>query len=72
MNLENFLDKAYHGTSLRDLPDQPVAALKGVSEEDGELLLKAFHVKTIRDLAQLKYVAWAQAIVTLAEGEKAG
>ena len=34
-----------------------------------KLLLAAFNVKTVRDLAQLKYVKWAQAIVTLADTE---
>jgi len=46
-----------------------VSALQGVSEGDAELLAKAFNVKTIKDLANLKYVRWAQAIVTLADTE---
>lgn len=69
MNLNKALDKAYEGKSLKELADAPVAALAGVSEADAELLLKAFNVKTIRDLAQLKYVRWAQGIVSLADGE---
>jgi hypothetical protein len=69
MNLNKALDKAYEGKSLKELADAPVAALAGVSEADAELLQKAFNVKTIRDLAQLKYVRWAQGIVNLADGE---
>ncbi len=69
MNLNKALDKAYEGKSLKELADAPVAALAGVSEADAELLQKAFNVKTIRDLAQLKYVRWAQGIVSLADGE---
>lgn len=69
MNLNKALDKAYEGKSLKELADAPVAALAGVSEADAEALLKAFNVKTIRDLAQLKYVRWAQGIVSLADGE---
>lgn len=69
MNLNKALDKAYEGKSLKELVDAPVAALAGVSEADAEALLKAFNVKTIRDLAQLKYVRWAQGIVSLADGE---
>lgn len=69
MNLNKALDKAYEGKSLKELADAPVAALAGVSDADAELLLKAFNVKTIRDLAQLKYVRWAQGIVSLADGE---
>lgn len=69
MNLNKALDKAYEGKSLKELADAPVAALAGVSEADAALLQKAFNVKTIRDLAQLKYVRWAQGIVSLADGE---
>lgn len=69
MNLNKALDKAYEGKSLKELADAPVSALAGVSEADAELLAKAFKVKTVRDLAQLKYVRWAQAIVALGEVE---
>ncbi|GGZ81462.1 hypothetical protein [Streptomyces bluensis] len=43
----------------------PVSALKGVSDRDGELLEEAFGVKTVTDLAQLKYARWAQALAAL-------
>jgi hypothetical protein len=69
MNLKKALDKAYEGKSLKELADAPVAALAGVSDADAELLLKAFKVKTVRDLAELKYVRWAQGIVALADAE---
>jgi hypothetical protein len=55
--------------NLSELVNAPVSALQGVSEGDAELLDKAFNVKTIKDLANLKYVRWAQAIVTLADTE---
>jgi hypothetical protein len=44
-----------------------VNVLQGVSSGDADLLQKAFYVKTVRDLANLKYVRWAQAIVNLAD-----
>ena len=69
MNLNKALDKAYEGKSLKELADAPVAALAGVSEVDAEALQKAFGVKTIRDLADLKFVRWAQGIVALADTE---
>ncbi|KNY24958.1 hypothetical protein [Pseudobacteroides cellulosolvens] len=69
MNIINAVDKAYETKSLKELVNAPVDALKGVSENDAKLLKDAFNVKTIGDLAQLKYVKWAQAIVTLAETE---
>ncbi len=70
MNINNALDKAYETKSLKDLVNAPVAALQGVSDGDAEHLLKAFNVKTIGDLANLKYVKWAQAIVALAATEE--
>jgi len=70
MNINIALDKAYEGKSFKELVDAPVAALAGISDKDAELLKSAFGVKTVGDLAKLKYVAWAQAIVTLAETEE--
>ncbi len=69
MNINKAVDKAYEGKSLKEIADAPVSALQGVSESDAQLLLEAFKVKTVRDLAKLKYVAWAQAITTLADVE---
>ena len=70
MNINKCLDKAYEKTPLKELVNAPVSAIQGVSAGDEELLKKAFNVKTISDFANLKYVKWAQAICTLAEGEE--
>jgi len=70
MNINFALDKAYEGKSFKELANAPVAALSGVSDKDAELLHQAFGIKTIGDLAKLKYVKWAQAIVNLAETEQ--
>jgi hypothetical protein len=70
MDISKALDKAYEKKTFKELLDCPVSALQGVSEEDGKKLKEAFNVKTIKDLAKLKYVRWAQAIVTFSELEK--
>ncbi|MBF0137642.1 MAG: hypothetical protein H7833_07845 [Magnetococcus sp. DMHC-1] len=70
MNINFCLDKAYEKKTFKQLVDAPVAALQGVSEKDAALLKEAFNIKTIGDLAKLKYARWAQAIVTLADGEE--
>lgn len=70
MNINKAVDKAFEGKSLKELANAPVSALQGVSENDAKLLLEAFNVKTIGDLANLKYVKWAQAIVALADTEQ--
>jgi hypothetical protein len=48
-----------------ELADAPVDALQGVSAGDAEHLHAAFNIKTVRDLAECKYVRWAQAITSL-------
>ena len=69
MNIDKALVKDYEGKPLKELVDAPVDALQGVSAGDAVHLQEAFGVKTIGDLANLKYVQWAQAIVTLAATE---
>ncbi|MBQ1100800.1 hypothetical protein ACIQ1J_05510 [Streptomyces sp. NPDC097107] len=65
IDLDKVLDKAWADKSLQEILGAPVGALKGVSDRDGELLQEAFGVKTVADLADLKYVRWAQALAAL-------
>jgi len=60
-------DDEAEGTDFDALVDAPVAAL-GLSSSDAEALEQALGVKTVRDLAENRYVRWAQAILHLAEG----
>jgi len=69
MNIDKFVDKKYEKMTLKEIANSPVDAIQGVSEGDAKLLKEAFNVKTVSDFANLKYVKWAQAICTLAEGE---
>ncbi len=70
MNINKALVKAYEGKTFKELLDAPVDALQGVSANDAKLLEEAFNVKTINDLAKLKYARWARAIQFLAETEE--
>ncbi|MDF3818269.1 hypothetical protein P3G55_00070 [Leptospira sp. 96542] len=70
MNINKSVVKAYESKTLKEIANSPVDALEGVSAGDAKLLQEAFNVKTVKDLANLKYVKWAQAIVTLAETEE--
>ncbi|MFF3678504.1 hypothetical protein ACFYYS_31595 [Streptomyces sp. NPDC002120] len=71
IDLDKVLDKAWADKPLAEVLAAPVAALKGVSDKDGELLHEAFGVKTVADFGQLKYVRWAQALVALNQTVKA-
>jgi hypothetical protein len=66
-DISKFLDKKYEQQEFSALADAPVDAIAGVSESDAEALKKAFNIKTIRDLADNKYVLIAQAIVGLSK-----
>ena len=73
MNINKCLIKAYEKTPLKELVNAPVCAIQGISENGAKLLNEALpnvSIKTIGDLANLKFVKWAQAICTLAEGEE--
>lgn len=69
-NRAKWIDKSYQGQSAADLLNAPVDALYGVSESDAQLLKAAFGIKTIGDLADSKYFAWAGEIAEQAEKEK--
>lgn len=69
MNIQKMVDKAYADKSFAQIAEAPVDALKGISAKDAQLLKEAFDIETVRDLADLKFVKWASAVVTLAEQE---
>jgi len=64
------VDKAYESNGFDTLADAPIDALEGLSKDDAEALQKAFNIKTIRQLAESKFVLRAQAITNLAQVEK--
>ncbi|SFU52456.1 hypothetical protein [Pseudoduganella namucuonensis] len=70
MNIDTVVDKEYLGKCFRELADAPVSALRGVSNNDAKALAKAFNVHTVRELAELDFVKWAQAIAVLADHEQ--
>lgn len=71
MNISAIVDTQYENESFRTIAGAPVSALNGVSVSDAAVLQKAFGITTVKDLANLNIVRWAQAIVTLAQDEAA-
>lgn len=57
--------KAFQHIPFKEIPEAPVEALRGVGKQAVDLLYKSFHVKTVRDLADLKYILWAQELLAL-------
>jgi hypothetical protein len=71
MNLNKCVDKAYEGKSFNEIANAPIDALEGIGRNDADFLKQAFNVRTIRDLANLRFVKWATAIATLADEDGA-
>lgn len=70
MNLNKILDKAYEGKTMKEIAAAPVAAIEGVSDNDGKLLKEAFGIETIADLGTNKFFLAAQALTELAKYEE--
>jgi hypothetical protein len=64
-DLSKYLDKAYESSTLAEILAAPVSALAGVTEEDAELLKRAFRIRTVGDLGKNKYFQIAQAMLQL-------
>lgn len=64
------LDKAYESMEFNELAEAPIDALEGLSKGDADALRQAFNIKTIRQLAESKFVLRAQAICNLAQAAK--
>jgi hypothetical protein len=65
-DISKFLDKAHEQKDFAEIAELPIDALQGVSAGDAEAIQKAFGVKTIRQLAEHKFIKAAQAITLLA------
>jgi len=65
-DISKYLDKSYEQKEFTELAELPIDALQGVSKGDAEAIQKAFAVKTIRQLAEHKFIRAAQAITLLA------
>jgi hypothetical protein len=61
------LDRAFESKEYENLGRKPVHAIAGVSEKDATLLKRAFGIDNIVELAENKYVAVAQATVSIAQ-----
>ena len=65
-DIGRFLDKAHEQKEFSELAELPIDALQGVSAGDAEKIQAAFNIRTVRQLAEHKFVRAAQAITLLA------
>jgi hypothetical protein len=65
-DIAKYVDKAHEQKEFAELAELPIDALQGVSAADAAALQKAFGIKSIRQLAENKFIKAAQAITLLA------
>jgi hypothetical protein len=68
-SLSKLLDKEWEQKSLAEVVKASPAALQGLTDERAQKIAEGLGAKTIADLANNKYVRWAQALASLAEYE---
>jgi hypothetical protein len=71
VNIDKALDPDFRGKPLKEVCSGPARAIWGVLPSDGEVLEKAFGIKSVRDMGTNKFFLRAQAIAVLAEKEAA-
>ena len=69
-DITKFFDRQFEQQEFSELADAPVDAISGLSQGDAAALKNALGIKTIRDLAENKFVLVAQAVVALSRSSK--
>jgi hypothetical protein len=69
MNIQIIVNDTHHDKCFRELIEQPVTALRGITEQQADALRDAFGINTIGELAELRAVKYARAIRTMATAE---
>jgi hypothetical protein len=69
MNIQIIVNDTHHDKCFRELIDQPVTALRGITPQQADALRDAFGIYTIGELAELRAVKYARAIRTMATAE---
>lgn len=69
-NINGLLDKQWEVAALGEVLAAPPSALQGLRPKSDEVLGE-LGIRSVQDLADWKYAAWADALVTLAEYERA-
>ena len=69
MNIQIIVNDTHHDKCFRELVDQPVTALRGITRQQADALRDAFGINTIGELAELRAVKYARAIRTMASAE---
>lgn len=66
LNIDNAVDKAYEDKSLDHILDSPMQALQGLSDRQADLMYEAFRIKSVKQLANQRFLNIARAIYFMA------
>jgi len=69
ISIRGALSRGYETRTLAEISRSPVSALEGLTPRHARLLEEAFGVRTVEDLASLRYVEIARAIAVLSRYE---
>jgi hypothetical protein len=69
-DVTKFFDKEFEQKEFSELADAPIDALAGMSKADADALKQALNIKTIRDLAENRFVLTAQAVMAFSRATK--
>jgi hypothetical protein len=69
-DVTKFFDKEFEQREFSELAEAPIDALAGISKADADVLKQALNIKTIRDLAENKFVLTAQAVMAFSKATK--
>lgn len=66
ININNAVDKDWEEKSLTEILNAPMHALQGLSERQADLMYEAFKIKSVKQLANLRFIKMARSIYYLA------
>jgi hypothetical protein len=69
MNIEFIINDSHHDKCFRELVNEPVTVLRGMSQAQADALRDAFGIHTVGELSDLRVVKLARAIRTMAAAE---
>jgi hypothetical protein len=69
-DLVALIDESHRGKTFGQLAASPPGILAGLTHAQGARLMQALDVTTIEELAQSRYVLWAQSITHLSKYER--
>jgi hypothetical protein len=69
-DVTKFFDKEFEQKEFSDLAEAPIDAIAGLSKADADALKQALNIRTIRDLAENKFVLVAQAVIALSRSSQ--